>query len=81
MVHEGGWQVIASPTEGFVFRSPGGRSLNAAPPVIAGHPDAVAANNRSARDGRCRWGGETLDLDLALTALFSRRNHSALAGA
>ena len=76
MVHEGGWQVIASPTEGFVFRSPGGRSLNAAPPVVEGCSDAITAHNRTARDGRCRWMGEQLDMDLALTALFSRRDRT-----
>ena len=74
LVHEGGWQVIASPTEGFVFRSPDGRSISAAPPLFEGSVDVIAAHNRTARDGRCRWGGEQLDMDLALTALFSRRD-------
>ena len=74
MVHEGGWQVVASPTEGFVFRSPNGRCLDAAPPVMVGRHEAVGAHSRTARDGRCKWGGEVLDLDLALTALFSRRD-------
>ncbi len=76
-VHEGGWRVEAHPTNGFVFRSPKGRALLSSPPRLTGERDLVDAYKRTTRDGRCRWGGERLDLDLALTALFSRRDLAA----
>jgi hypothetical protein len=76
-VHEGGWQVLAEPVRGFVFRSPGGRIAEARPPRVAGHRSAVDGRGRTAADGRCNWGGERLDLDCALDALFSRRERAA----
>lgn len=77
-VHEGGWHVLADPTSRFQFRSPDGHTLSASPPLHTGRRETVDANNRTAKDGRCRWGGERLDLDLALTALFCRRDRAAL---
>lgn len=80
-VHEGGWSVTPDPIDGFVFRSPNGRSVSSAPPVLAGHAGEVDSQNLTANDGRCRWGGEELDLDLALTCLFSERDRAALINA
>jgi hypothetical protein len=80
-VHESGWQVLADPTIGFRFKSPNGYTVDAAPPVHTGRRETVNAHNRTAQDGRCRWGGEQLDLDLALTALFCRRDRAALSDA
>ena len=76
-VHEGGWQVSADPVAGFRFQSPNGRTVDATPPIHTGRRDAVNAHNRTARDGRCRWGGERLDLDFALDALFCDRDRAA----
>jgi len=63
------------------FLSPRGRSVSAAQPVFTGRHDTIDAHQRTAKDGRCRWGGEQLDLDLALTALFSRRDNARLVSA
>jgi hypothetical protein len=76
-VHEGGGRVLAEGIDGFVFLSPEGQRLPASPAPLAGSRAAVDAHNLTARDGRCRWGGETLDLDLALTSLFSHRDFGA----
>ena len=80
-VHEGGWRVDVDPANGFVFRSPTGRTVSSSPPRLVGERGLVDAHKRSARDGRCRWGGERLNLDLALTALFSRRDVAAATAA
>lgn len=80
-VHEGGWHVLADPINRFQFQSPTGHTLNASPPLYDGRRETVDAHSRTAKDGRCRWGGEQLDLDLALTALFCRRDRAALVDA
>jgi hypothetical protein len=70
-MHEGGWEVRPHAEDGFVFRSPDGRVVDDAPRRFAG----TAANVQHCADtddGRSRWAGDRLDLDLALTALFSR---------
>jgi hypothetical protein len=81
LVHEGGWGVLADPIDGFTFRSPTGRILLSQPPRVAGRREAVDAHNLTPEDGRCRWGGEELDLDLALTCLFSQRDFGKLVDA
>jgi hypothetical protein len=71
-MHEGGWHAQPDSERGFVFHSPTGRILDASPRPVAGQPSEVQQRSQVSGDGRCRWGGERLDLDLALTALFSR---------
>jgi hypothetical protein len=73
--HEGGWKVVAGP-DGFEFHAPDGRRITENATAVAGDSRAVTKHQRSATDGRCRWGGERLDLDMALTALFSRTHPS-----
>jgi HNH endonuclease len=70
-LHEGGWTAEVTP-DGFEFYAPDGRRISARPVPVAGDRAAVAARQRNAADARCRWTGERLDLDTALTALFSR---------
>ena len=69
-LHEGGWTSVRTP-DGLEFHDPHGRCIRARPPTTAGDQQAVEAHSRTAADGRCRWTGERLDLDMALTALFS----------
>ncbi|MEY2444098.1 MAG: hypothetical protein QOE00_678 [Ilumatobacteraceae bacterium] len=57
---------------GLEFHDPHGRCLSAKPRNDTGDRSAVTAQQRQPADGRCRWTGEHLDLDMALTALFSR---------
>ncbi len=73
-VHEGGWKIEPDPQHGFLFRSPNGRTVPTSPPILSCERAVVDAHKRQALDGRCRWGGERLDLGLALDALFSRRD-------
>jgi hypothetical protein len=70
-LHEGGWTAVRTP-DGLEFHDGHGRRICARTPIPPGDPSAVADHHRRPDDGRCNWGGETLDLDLALTALFSR---------
>ncbi len=70
-LHEGGWTAVLT-TDGLEFHDPHGRRICARPVATAGDRTAVTAHQRSAADARCRWTGERLDLDMALTALFSR---------
>ncbi len=69
-LHEGGWTSVRTP-DGLEFHDPHGRCICARPPTTAGDHKAVEAQSRTAADGRCCWTGERLDLDMALTALFS----------
>jgi Domain of unknown function (DUF222)/HNH endonuclease len=70
-LHEGGWTAVRTP-DGLEFRDSHGRCIRAQPPSESGDRSAVAAHQLEPADGRCGWGGEHLDLDMALTALFSR---------
>jgi hypothetical protein len=70
-LHEGGWTSVRTP-DGLEFHDGHGRRICPRTPVPSGNPSAVADHHRKPDDGRCKWGGERLDLDLALTALFSR---------
>ena len=76
-LHEGGWRIEITADGEIVFCAPDGRRISSRAPVIPGHRSAVDAHGRSARDGRCRWGGERLDLDDAIAALTSRRRRDA----
>jgi hypothetical protein len=70
-LHEGGWTAVRTP-DGLELHDPHGRRLCARPPITTGKGTAVAAHERKPADGRCKWGGERLDLGYALDALFSR---------
>ena len=70
-LHEGGWTAVRT-SDGLEFHDVHGRCIRARPSVPAADRSEVADHQRKPADGRCRWGGEDLDLDMALTALFSR---------
>jgi Domain of unknown function (DUF222) len=70
-LHEGGWTAVRT-ADRLEFHDPHGRCIRAEPRCEAGDRSAVTAHQRKPVDGRCRWAGEHLDLDMALTALFSR---------
>jgi hypothetical protein len=70
-LHEGGWTAERTP-DGLEFHDPHGRRICARTPPPPGDPSTVAEHHRKPDDGRCHWTGEHLDLDMALTALFSR---------
>jgi hypothetical protein len=72
LLHEGGWTAVHSP-DGVEFHLPDGRVISPIPTLLTGHPDPVAAAGLSADDGRCQWTGDELDLDMALTCLFSHQ--------
>jgi len=65
-VHEGGWTIHGNPTGTLTFVDPTGRTIIDTPPVPRGDAQAVTAHDRSANDGRCRWGGEHLDMNLTI---------------
>jgi hypothetical protein len=69
-LHEGEWCALRTP-QGVEFLLPGGRVVRNWVETPVGAADAVAAMGRSAADGRCQWIGDRLDLDMALTSLFS----------
>jgi hypothetical protein len=79
-LHEGGWTAVRT-RNGLEFHDPHGRSISATPRNDTGDRSAVAAHQRQPADGRCRWTGEHLDLDMALTALFSRTHPHPLGSA
>ncbi len=68
-VHEGGWTIHGDTTGTLTFLDPTGRTIIGTPPVARGDATAVAAHHRSATDGRCQWGGEHLDMNLAIGGL------------
>jgi hypothetical protein len=70
-VHEGGWTMRAVGST-LQFIAADGRVLAESPPPTPGDAEAVTAHGRSARDGKCNWLGEGLDLDTALIVLFQR---------
>jgi hypothetical protein len=63
---------VVAGANGFEFHAPDGRRITETVRTVDGDSASVTTHQRSATDGRCRWGGERLDLDTALTALFSR---------
>ena len=78
LVHEGGFAVEACPGGGFIFRTPGGRTLEPAPPpvVVEGDPvQALAWQNQraglkiSAHTNHPRWDGSPVDYGYAVAAL------------
>ena len=70
-LHEGGWTAVRTPG-GLELHDPHGRRICSRPPITTGAGTAVAAHERTPADGRCKWGGEHLDVNMALDALFSR---------
>jgi Domain of unknown function (DUF222)/HNH endonuclease len=70
-LHEGGWRAVRTP-DGLELHDSHGRRICARPPTATGDRAAVRAHDRNAADARCRWAGESLDLGMALDALFSR---------
>ncbi len=70
-LHEGGWTAVRTP-DGLELHDPHGRRICPRPPITTGNGTAVAAHERKPADGRCKWGGERLDINMALDALFSR---------
>lgn len=70
LLHEGGWTAVHT-GDGIEFHLPDARVIPPTARPVDGHPDDVAAHGRSADDGRCRWIGDRLDLDMALTYLFA----------
>ena len=70
-LHEGGWRAVRTP-DGLELHDPHGRRICWRPPTTTGNATAVAAHERKPADGRCNWGGERLDINMALDALFSR---------
>ncbi len=70
-LHEGGWSAVRTP-DGLELHDPHGRRICARPPITTGDGTAVAVHERKPADGRCKWGGERLDLGYALDALFPR---------
>ncbi len=70
-LHEGGWRAVRTP-DGLELHDPHGRRICGRPPTTTGDANAVAAHERKPADGRCNWGGERLDINMALDALFSR---------
>jgi Domain of unknown function (DUF222) len=72
-VHEGGWRMVAT-SRAFEFIAPDGRVLTSVTPTPPADSSAVAAEGRTADDGRCQWLGERLHVNDALAALFSRES-------
>ncbi len=70
-LHEGGWRAERT-SDGLELHDSHGRRICSRPPTTTGDHTAVAAIERTAADGRCNWGGESLDINMALDALFSR---------
>jgi hypothetical protein len=70
-LHAGGWTAVRAP-DGLELHDSYGRRICARPPTPTGDGTAVATHNRKPADGRCQWGGEHLDINMALDALFSR---------
>ncbi len=79
LVHEGGFSVEAVDTGGFCFRDPRGEPIPDAGTFPRKRGDRVAAlmeeNRRcgldiDAQTGASNWGGETMDYDVAIHALF-----------
>ena len=70
-LHEGGWTAVRTP-DGLELHDSHGRRICSRPPITSGDSTAVAAHERKPADGRCKWGGERLDLGYALDALYSR---------
>ena len=70
-LHEGGWTAVRT-HDGLELHDSRGRRICARPPTTTGDCTAVASYELTPADGRCKWGGERLDLGYALDALFSR---------
>ena len=70
-LHEGGWRAVRT-SDGLELHDPDGRRICGRPPTTTGNTSEVAAHDRKSADGRCNWGGEHLDINMALDALFSR---------
>jgi hypothetical protein len=70
LLHEGGWTAVHT-DDGIEFHLPDARVIFPAVQSVEGSRDDVAVHGRSAADGRCRWIGDRLDLDMALTYLFA----------
>ena len=58
---------------GVEFHLPDGRVIRPTLTPTTGRAAAVASHEKGADDGRCQWIGDRLDLDLALTCLFSQQ--------
>jgi hypothetical protein len=65
-LHEGGWTAVRTP-DGLELHDPHGRRICSRPPITTGDCTAVAAHDRKPADGRCQWGGERLDINMAST--------------
>jgi len=72
LLHEGGWTAVAT-DEGIEYHLTDGRIIGPTPSLVSGDAGAVAAHASEAEDGRCQWIGDELDLDMALTCLFSHQ--------
>ncbi|MSV80615.1 MAG: hypothetical protein F2681_01920 [Actinobacteria bacterium] len=72
LLHEGGWIAVGT-DEGIEFHLPDGRIIRPTPTLTTGNDSDVAAHGRGVDDGRCQWIGDRLDLDMALTCLFSEQ--------
>lgn len=70
-LHEGGWRAVRT-SDGLELHDSHGRRICGRPPTTTGNASEVAAHDRKPADGRCNWGGEHLDINMALDALFSR---------
>jgi hypothetical protein len=77
-VHEGSWTIHGDPTATLTFVDLTGRTVVDTPPIVHGDPAAVAAHGRSATDGRCRWGGERLDMNLTIGGLQHAKASAAV---
>jgi 5-methylcytosine-specific restriction endonuclease McrA len=76
-VHEGGWSIVAVDGE-LHFQNPKGKQVAATPPRCSGDAAWVEARGRTAKQGRCEWRGDQLDLGLAVSILCEAVSPSAL---
>jgi hypothetical protein len=79
-VHEGGWTIHTDGARTLTFVDRSGRTVADAVPIRHGDAAAVAAHGRSATDGRCRWAGEHLDMNIAIGGLFHAETLAASTG-
>lgn len=71
-LHEGGWHATRLTDGTIQFTLPNGRVLPIDVTPTDGNAGAVQALARDAKDGRCKWQGDRLDLDWTLMTLFSQ---------